>query len=242
MDPLRILNDARKAVPAVNYALAVAGIAAAGAIASIFVGRGPTGVILVGLVFVGMVLVFLFSSLIASPSSATRLAGTFLLWAVLFFFVIFLGLTVSVFLGYGPKPWADLLRVQSRDPQDVRVERINYLVTRSAPSLKKGESTQASQFFSDPRLNERQIDGCIISSFFPTQFGQQCRNEAQEVIATAFCRSMGYRFSASHNAKMFSEIHKALVLSVEEAPGDNLEMHWQPSDTSGFIFTQIECN
>ena len=45
--PLQVLNLARQAVPAVNYALGVAGIAAAAAIVTLFLGWTKASIVLV---------------------------------------------------------------------------------------------------------------------------------------------------------------------------------------------------
>lgn len=111
VSPLQVLNLARRAVPAVNYALGIAGIAAAGAIITIFLGWTKAGIVLIALIFVGMVLLFAFSQLIAAKSRAIQAAGTVLLWAVLLFFVIFLVFTVTAFGTGQPSLWAKFLGI-----------------------------------------------------------------------------------------------------------------------------------
>jgi hypothetical protein len=91
--PLGILNLARQAVPAVNYALGVAGIAAAGAIITLFLGWTKASIVLICLSFIGMVPLFVFSQLVVSKSRSNQIAGAVLLWAVLLFFVTFLFFT-----------------------------------------------------------------------------------------------------------------------------------------------------
>jgi hypothetical protein len=253
LNPVEILNSARKEVPAVNYALGLAGLAAAGAIIIHFVGKGQGAVPIIGLVFVGTVLLFLFSTLLSSGSVAIRAAAIVLLWAVLLFFVTFLSLTVSAFSGFGPKPWADFLGIHNAepvvpvvpeapvlgaDPEPAKIQRVNFLVDKTAPA---GTPAQQAKVFSDPHLGDRQIDGCITSSFFPVEFSQQCREEAQTIVATMFCRSMHFKKSTTHNTQMFKEGHQTFVLKLEEAPGDSIAVNWQPAEASGFIFTQIQC-
>lgn len=241
MDALKILNEARKAVPAVKYALAVAGIAAAAALVSAFVGQGRAALLLIGLVFVGMFLVFLFSTLVASKSTSVKIAGIVLLWAVLLFFITFLAFTVSAFLINYPSTWVRFLDIEAIDPQEERIKRANRLVERYIASNPLA-TEKGTKVFTSPQRNERFIDGCIVSPLFPTQFGQQCREEAQKIIATMYCRSMNYRESMNHVAKVHSSIHSSYVLELAEAPNDSLDIKWQTSETSGFIFTEIECH
>jgi hypothetical protein len=240
MDALKVLNEARRAVPAVNFALGVAGIAAAGALVSAFIGRGPTAIVLVALVFIGMVLLFIFSKLATSDSPSTKYAGVVLLWAVLLFFVTFLILTTTVFLGYGPAAWAQVLRVEAKDPRAERLARANYLLSRTVSATIPNQQLQG-KVFSTPVRNYRRIDGCIKSSLFPEQFAEQCEREAQKIIATIYCRSMNYRESASHRAEMHPTVYPAYVLSFNEAPNDGIDFQWNPSETSGFVFEEIEC-
>jgi hypothetical protein len=108
---IQILNSARQAVPAVDYALGIAGIAAAGAIVMFFLGKTQAGIIIIALTFIGMVLLFLFSRLAVSESKDTQTAGRVLLWAILVFFMIFLGFTVTAFAMGWPSPWAALLGI-----------------------------------------------------------------------------------------------------------------------------------
>src|SRR5713226_3256703 len=73
--PLAILNAARKAVPAVNYALGAAGIAAAAAIIIGFLGQGQATFIILGAMLVAMLLLFAFAQLVRSKSDAIVKAG-----------------------------------------------------------------------------------------------------------------------------------------------------------------------
>jgi hypothetical protein len=115
-NPLAILKEAIKQVSAVKYALGLAGIAAAGAIIIGFLGKGPAAIIIMGLTLIGMVLLFLFSTLVSSKSISIKIAGHVLLWAVLVFFITFMGFTVSAFAGYGPERWAEFLKISTPAP------------------------------------------------------------------------------------------------------------------------------
>ena len=81
--PIAILDKARKAVPAVNYALGVAGIAAAAAIVSWLVGNNNSSLILLSSAFVGMILLFIFSKLVVSTAPSIQFAGVALVWIIL---------------------------------------------------------------------------------------------------------------------------------------------------------------
>lgn len=240
IDALKILNEARKSVPVVKYALGVVGVAAAASLVSAYVGQGFASVLLVGFVFVGMILLFLFSELVSSESSSVKLAGVVLLWAVVLFFVTFLALTVSAFVFKAPTAMVKILKIEPVDPQKERIEKANKLVEH-ALTLTPVAATQSPKVISPPQRNGRYIDGCIISPFFPTQFGQQCRLEAQNIIATMYCRSLGYRESSAHSVSMQPTIHSAYVLALAEAPNESLDVQWQTSEVSGSIFTEIEC-
>jgi hypothetical protein len=114
--PNEILNRAIQEVPAVKYALGVSGVAAAVAIINHFIGTSSSSWILLVLVFVGMILLFLFSALISSAAPAIQLAGEVLVWAVLIFFLIFLGFTALAFATGLPCNWADIVGVKTPHP------------------------------------------------------------------------------------------------------------------------------
>jgi hypothetical protein len=126
--PLSILNAARKAVPAVDYALGAAGIAAAGAIVVGLLGNGRAAVIISGAMFISMVLLFIFSRLITTQSVGIVIAGMVLLWAVTIFFCTFLLFTATAFAFQWPPPWAQFLGLTpsslSYDPQHYRLLKV----------------------------------------------------------------------------------------------------------------------
>jgi hypothetical protein len=109
--PLVILNAARKAVPVVDFALAVAGVAAAGAIVGLFVGFNQTGVIVLSGTFIAMILLYAFSILAASNSKAIAPAGVIVVYAVIFFFCTFLFLTITAFVANWPLAMARFLGI-----------------------------------------------------------------------------------------------------------------------------------
>jgi hypothetical protein len=115
LSPLKVLNTARKAVPAVDYALGVAGVAIAAGIVSAAVGVEKTGVVILAGTFIAMILLFLFARLAAANSPSIHLAGTVMLWIVLLFFGAFLMFTISAFVIQQPRSWAVFIGVPMGD-------------------------------------------------------------------------------------------------------------------------------
>jgi hypothetical protein len=113
-EALRVLEAARTAVPAVNYALGAAGIAAAGAIVTFFIGETKAAAIIFGAMIVAMVLLFAFSRLIVAKSAAATNAGIVLLWAVTIFFCVFLVFTTTAVAFGWPLTWASVLGLQQQ--------------------------------------------------------------------------------------------------------------------------------
>jgi hypothetical protein len=113
LSPLAILDKARKAVPAVNFALGVAGIAAAAALVSLLVGKSNSSIILLSSSFVGMILLFIFSKLVVSTAPSIQFAGVVLVWLVLVFFATFLLFTTTAFVLAWPCNWAEMLGVRA---------------------------------------------------------------------------------------------------------------------------------
>jgi hypothetical protein len=113
LEPQNVLQLAIEKVPAVSYALAVAGLAAAGAIVVSFLGYGRASVIIISAVFVAMILMFIFARMISDPNPRTTMPGIILLYSVLLFFVIFLSFTVTAFAVGWPPAWAELLGIKN---------------------------------------------------------------------------------------------------------------------------------
>lgn len=113
LSPLEVLNQARKAVPALDYALGAAGLAAAGAIATGFLGNTRGAVIIGGVILIAMVLIYTFARLAASKSAATTRAGLTMMWMVIVFFGCFLAFTVTAFAFRQPEPWAEVLGIRT---------------------------------------------------------------------------------------------------------------------------------
>jgi hypothetical protein len=124
--PWKVLMAARKAVPAVDYALGTAGIAAAGAIVTAFLGKGKASVIIFGAMLIAMTLLFVFARLVASASPMITYAGYFLTWAVVLFFVTFLVFTTTAMAIGQPAIWAGVLGVNRPSPITTLVDQIDY--------------------------------------------------------------------------------------------------------------------
>lgn len=123
VNPWQVLNAARKAVPAVNYALGVAGVGAAGAFVNLFLGPTKASVVVLALVFIGMLLLFVFAQLVGAKSASVHTAGVALLWAVLLFFIAFLIFTVTAFASEWPTPWARFLGISSASASSSEVRK-----------------------------------------------------------------------------------------------------------------------
>jgi hypothetical protein len=131
LSPWDVLETARRAVPAIDFALAAAAVAAAGAIIVGFLGRRRATVIIVGGVFVAMILLFVFSKLVAAENLSVVNAGVALLWAVVAFFIAFLVFTATaVALGW-PRPWADVLGLESSDKAPADFEKLEAQINLS---------------------------------------------------------------------------------------------------------------
>jgi hypothetical protein len=104
-----ILNAARRAVPAVNYALGVVGVAAAGALIILILGYGRGAVIVLGGLLIAMLLLFAFARLAAVQNPWALRAGVLLLWAGVVFFCVFLLFTATAVAVAWPCNWARFL-------------------------------------------------------------------------------------------------------------------------------------
>jgi hypothetical protein len=118
-NPLKLLEAARRAVPAVKYALGVAGVAIAAAIVISAVGNGRAAIIIMGGTLVAMVLLFVFSQLVAVKSPSVNIAGIAMLWSVVFFFTAFMFFTISAFAFQWPRTWATFIGVPIDEPNGV---------------------------------------------------------------------------------------------------------------------------
>jgi hypothetical protein len=106
---LKVLCSARQAVPAVDYALGVAGIAAAAALVTAFIGSTRTTLIILGAMLIAMILLFVFARLVAARNRTTVRAGVFLLCSVVAFFCAFLLFTITAVAISWPPAWVSVL-------------------------------------------------------------------------------------------------------------------------------------
>jgi hypothetical protein len=113
IEPWTVLQTAINKVPAVKYALAVAGVAAAGAIVVKFLDYQQASIIIIAGVFIAMILMFIFAKMVTGPNPKTTIPGLILLYSVLFFFVIFLGFTVTAFALGWPPAWVTFLGIHA---------------------------------------------------------------------------------------------------------------------------------
>jgi hypothetical protein len=94
LGPTQLLNSARRAVPAVDYAIGAAGVAVAGAlIVSFGGGNWKSAFIILGATLVAMLLLFAFARLVHAPGKSVSLAATVMLWSAT---ITFCGLMVLI--------------------------------------------------------------------------------------------------------------------------------------------------
>lgn len=109
----KFLREAVQQVPPVRYAFGAAGIAAAGALITLFLGYGRPAIIVWAGTFIAMVLLLVFASVATSRNRALRQPGMMLVYAVTLFFCLFLAFTVTAFAFTWP-PYRLALLVRSR--------------------------------------------------------------------------------------------------------------------------------
>ncbi len=147
LSPWFVLQAAMRAVPAVKYALGVAGLASAAAIARGFFQSPGSALVGTAAVFVLAVLLFAFSSL----TQAVKILvwpGLVLTWALTLLFIGSLGLTIStVFFAY-PLSYPKLVH-QFQPP---KIENIRITVTDQATKSSIAGATVTLQN-SENRLN-----------------------------------------------------------------------------------------
>ncbi len=131
LGPLQVIREAQKQVPAVKYALAAAGIAAAAGLAVLFLGNSFVAVVIFGAMIVAMFIVYLFARLITLNSGSVRLASLVMLWAVTIFFCAFLLLTLSAYTLGVPQVYAGMLGVSGSGKSGF------WIVAKSSPASRE---------------------------------------------------------------------------------------------------------
>jgi hypothetical protein len=113
-DPWSVLKYATDQVPALRYAIGVAGIAGAASIVATFTqGYSIVTTVSVGLLIVGMVVLYLFARLATSKAKAVHNAGLVLMWAVVAFVIAFMVFTTTAVAAGWPCNWAELLHLRT---------------------------------------------------------------------------------------------------------------------------------
>jgi hypothetical protein len=133
----KFLREAVQQVPPVRYAFGAAGIAAAGALITLFLGYGRPAIIVWAGTFIAMVLLLVFASVATSRNRALRQPGMMLVYAVTVFFCFFLVFTVTAFAFSWPPNWAIFLGIDlSADirPFSVVGDVVNFGCERGAVS------------------------------------------------------------------------------------------------------------
>jgi hypothetical protein len=136
-DLTKFLKEAIKQVPSVRYAFGAAGIAAAGALITLFLGYGRSAIIVWAGTFIAMVLLLVFASVATSGNRELRKPGLILVYVVTFFFCLFLLFTVTAFAFSWPVNWAKFLGIDlSADVQPFSVlgDTVNFGCERGANS------------------------------------------------------------------------------------------------------------
>lgn len=114
LNPFTLYTKAVRAVPSVKYALGVAGIVAAGAMAlALFNGNSKVAILSFVAVLLGMCLLVVFA---AAANTVGRWPGFLLIWSVTILFVSMLVMTVTA-LAFGlPSNWAKLIGAMDERP------------------------------------------------------------------------------------------------------------------------------
>jgi hypothetical protein len=113
-NPWSVLIYATDRVPALRYAIGVAGIAAAVSIvAALTQGYSIVTTISVGLLIVGMVVLYLFARLVTSKATTVHNAGLVLMWTVVAFVIVFMVFTTTAVAVGWPCNWAELLHLRT---------------------------------------------------------------------------------------------------------------------------------
>lgn len=188
---LGVLQLARQAVPAVDYALGAAGVAAAAAVVTTFLGRGQATLIILGAMLVAMLLLFAFASLVSAKSKAAVRAGVMLLWAVTLFFCVFLVFTVTAVAFEWPRAWASLLGLQSagssssskggdQGPPDVR--QIISAATTDWINLTEKQKLEITELRRKENFTEFQIAGLLKEAGREPKPAGEWASQIKEVI------------------------------------------------------------
>jgi hypothetical protein len=102
-------------------------------------------------------------------------------------------------------------------------------------------ASAGAQTSQSPKLLERMIDACIDSYRFPPVQGQQCSQEAQRIIADAFCWYQRRPKASTWDVIDTRAPQKSFKLSVQQVPNDADLGQWVPYDQGSAVFGRINC-
>ena len=115
---LQIIRQASEKFPGIRYVWGAVAIAAAGGLYVKILGQDRAAIIIWALSFLAFVLVTALAGGSTSRATTTNAPRLIIIYATVTFFCIFMLLTVSVFMGYGPSNWADFLGIGGAKAQD----------------------------------------------------------------------------------------------------------------------------
>ncbi|MCJ2043310.1 hypothetical protein MKK58_01920 [Methylobacterium sp. J-078] len=137
LEPLvTILREATKQFPGIRYVWGAVAIAAAAGLIVKYLGETKTAIIIWCLAFLATILVTMFAGT-SERGSKLDTPRQVLIYSTLIFFCTFLILTMSVFMGYGPKRWADFLGFDETKPKEFSVSggSVNFGCERGATAF-----------------------------------------------------------------------------------------------------------
>jgi hypothetical protein len=222
---LEILRSARQAVPAVDYALGVAGLAAAASIVGAFLGYSRSSIIVLGGIFIAMILLFAFAGLVKSQSSTVYPAGVVLLYSVILFFCTFLGFTVTA-VGFGwPPAWADALGFNSRpaaaNQRDPALPARLADIQDAQVRLRRVDDF-AWVYVNDSAVVDRAVYGETPAWTPIRRFLKSGRNEIRVVIKNGEYGGCGAELDVTVNGKRVDSFDRAWFLPTERASVNGL--------------------
>lgn len=224
-----VLNEARRAVPAMNYALAVAGLAATASIVGFFVGQSKASIITLFMIFAAMVLIFIFATLIRSGSRHIFIAGLITMYAVLILFISFLAFTVTAFAFYWPPAWAKVLEIEYStkfdiieppDIDDLSVIRMKNVQT--ADITLRDIDDIASVYLNNNVIIENAVYGQALQWYNFKQFLVHGNNDLRVFIKNGRFGGCGAKLSVKINGEPNLQLSKAWAKPMDAASIDGV--------------------
>jgi uncharacterized protein YraI len=143
-------NAARRAVPAVDFAIGAAVVAAVAALVFGVSGHARAALIIFAGMLLAIVCVTMFARLLSGQNAPIKIAGVTIVWAVVVFFITFLAFTATAVAFKWPSGWASFLGFEDPTKASVGLPPPNP----SAPCLEPGEKIELGSC--------RQADGNYI--------------------------------------------------------------------------------